>query len=100
MDGLIVGKICQLQVWVNDALRDAWTVGFNTSVSDGNGNEQDLQPGSKGDVLIPAPQLPGQYVTGTFTADATTQSVYFGSGEIDGVVNAVQLRQVDGVTAA
>ncbi len=86
--GLTIGESYLFQTWVNDS-RDfngnVFTVDLNR---DGNGvGEVTLAPGQGLEGSL------GRYVTGTFTANATSQQVtYFGS-EV-GVVNAAQLRRV------
>lgn len=98
MGGLTIGEHYLFQTWVNNSGRNffAGRGDFPTSVGDGNGNEVELYPGDSGVGMGPGgsniPPAPGQYVIGTFTADATFQAVDYFSGEIDGVVNGFQLR--------
>jgi hypothetical protein len=94
MTGLTVGQTYEFQTWVNNSNRQN---GFNnnlyeTTVSDGT-NEVNLYAGDNGaDREIPP--VPGQYVIGTFTADATSQIVTFQNGEINGWVNGFQVRAI------
>lgn len=97
MSGLTVGQEYELQVWVNNSGRGFFGRGdFPTSVSDADGNEVRLYPGDNGIGLGPQgadlPPAPGQFAVGTFTADAATQELFLGSGEISGLVNGFQLR--------
>ncbi|WP_374681201.1 hypothetical protein [Accumulibacter sp.] len=95
MAGLTSGQSYQLQVWVNDS-RDPGVGGFVYPVDVSAGNTVTLLPNTS-----PFDQNQvgvggglGQYVIGSFVADASTQQIEFFAGEV-GVVNAFQLRAVD-----
>jgi autotransporter-associated beta strand protein len=86
IQGLTVGHHYEVQVWAND--------------SDASGGTQTIKSGG---ALDPAALLimnttanaggRGQFVTGTFTADATSQAISFkGSG--NGMVQAYQVRRI------
>lgn len=99
--GLTIGENYLFQAWVNNSGRDIpfFERGdFPTTISDGLGNEVSLYPGDNGNGTGPGdtnlPPVLGEYVTGTFTADATSQSFEFFSGEIPGVVNGIQVRSL------
>jgi hypothetical protein len=90
LSGLTVGQEYEFQVWSNNSGRDFFgSYGdFPTSVSDTDGNGVDLFPGDSN------PAAPGEFAIGTFIADNTSQVFRLGSGEISGVINGFQLRQV------
>jgi hypothetical protein len=94
MAGLVVGQMYEVQLWVNDSGQDPSF--FSTSVYDGEANGESLYPGDNGIGAGPnqsnLPPTPGQYVIGTFTANATSQDIEMISGEVNGIVNGVQLR--------
>lgn len=95
LSGLTPGQTYEFQTWVNNSNRQN---GFNnflfrTSVSDDLGNFVNVYAGDDGTVRGIS-QVPGQFVIGTFTADAASQNVRFANGEINGVVNGFQLRQI------
>jgi hypothetical protein len=82
ISGLTVGATYSFQVWVNDSEN----LNGNIFPVDVNEGEVSLNPSSDG----LAGSL-GQYVIGTFTADAAQQQFTFFGGEV-GVVNGFQLR--------
>lgn len=88
MSGLTIGQTYEFQVWANDS-RDQDPPGFTfiVDVSDGV-NIASLDPN-----LTLADGGLGQYVKGTFTADAVTQVITMGNSEV-GIVNGFQLRQI------
>ena len=95
--GLTVGDDYEVQIFANDA-RGNRDVGYVTRLGDGNGNEIDLQLNNQ-----PAGDPAGDYGIGTFTADATTQSIEL-AGFLDGndnagrlQINAIQLRKLESV---
>ncbi len=100
MAGLTVGRTYQFETWVNNSNRGFFTGirSFTTSVGDGNGNTVSLYSGDNG-VGSGGPALTGQFVIGTFLASSATQDIGFTSGEIDGVVNAFQLRLLPAAAA-
>lgn len=107
LSGLTVGQDYALQVWVNNSRRDfsGFTRGdFATSLSDLDGNSVSLYPGDNGLGMGAAngeiPAAPGQFVVGTFKANAISQIVQFLSEEINGVVNGLQLRAIPAPAAA
>jgi hypothetical protein len=57
-------------------------------------NSVGLSAGNAANVSMMEPATPGQFVIGTFTANATSQDVTYISGEVNGVVNGFQLRNV------
>jgi hypothetical protein len=84
MSGLIIGQSYAFQTWVNDS-RDFNGFVFSVDVTAGNTVTLDPNSGVEGSL--------GEYVLGTFTADAVFQQIeYFGS-EV-GVVNGFQLREL------
>lgn len=96
ISGLTAGESYEFQVWINNSDRENGpNFLFETTVGDGLGNEVEVYAGDNG-VAANGPPVPGQYVIGTFTADAGTQVVTFSNGEIDGWVNGFQLRQQGG----
>ncbi len=101
INGLTIGQDYAIQVWVNNSGRDfsGFSRGaFPTTVSDLDGNSVNLYPGDNGSGVGPGNSnlsaAPGQFVVGTFTADATSQGFQFLSEEINGVVNGLQLRAI------
>ena len=95
MDGLTAGKKYQFQAWVNNSNRDNGpNFLFETGISDDQGNFTTLYAGDNGTTRN-IPPVPGQFVIGEFTADASFQNVVFGNGEIDGWLNGFQLRELD-----
>ncbi len=91
MAGLTSGQNYEFQVWVNDS-RYPGTGGFTYPV-DVDGGAVSLDPNTS-PVDVNGAGVGGgigQYVVGTFTADASSQLVDFFGGEV-GVVNGFQLR--------
>lgn len=91
MSNLIVGQQYQFQVWANDS-RNHTPPGFAFPVEVSAGNSVTLDPNPsalEGGV--------GQYVIGTFTADATTQQITFDDAEVGGSLNGFQLRAINNV---
>jgi hypothetical protein len=102
LNNLTVGKTYELQVWVNDSRLS--NLGQNnpalfTSVMDTNGHSVNLEHNV--DNLLGGV---GQHVTGTFTADATSQTLKLVGGNTAGadtsgstatsLLNAYQLRDI------
>ena len=86
---LTVGQLYEFQVWSNnsaDKFHYGVTVGDSASFS----NSVFLSAGS-GDL---DDYLLGQYVIGTFTADTTSQAIYFRPDEVANI-NGFQLRAID-----
>jgi uncharacterized delta-60 repeat protein len=79
LNGLVVGRTYQLQWWVNDS-RGA--VGPHRQTTATAGNSIQLQHNAQA-----AEGGVGQFVIGTFVADATSQDIIF-TGQSDGVVSA------------
>lgn len=103
--GLTVGNQYLVQFWVNNS-GNSPSLGrfdFLTTISDDLGNSVSLYDGDNGIAAGPGntniDPLLGEYVIGTFTAAAGTQTFNFFSGEVPGVVNGVQLRNITGVAA-
>lgn len=90
LSGLTVGQEYEFQVWSNNSGRDFFGSpgDFPTSVSDPDFNGVDLFPGDANT------STPGQFAIGTFVADNASQVFLMGSGEISGIINGFQLRQV------
>jgi hypothetical protein len=97
LSGLTVGQEYKFQMWVNNSDREYFGYDFPTYVDDGNGNGEALYTGDNGlnggGQGVNAPPRPGQYIIGTFTADASFQDFLMGGSEISGVVNGFQLRE-------
>ena len=102
--GLTAGQAYQFQVWQSNSTRGypgptsvlGNAFNFQLSIGDGLGNNVDLYAGDNGIGGGPngtnRAATPGQFVLGTFTANALTQDFLFSNGEIDGWVNGFQLR--------
>lgn len=89
MNGLTVGQAYEFQAWVNDSEDFDPFPGFTFTVNVASGNDVDLDPNtSLNDGGL------GQYVIGTFVADAPSQQVTFANSEV-GVANGFQLRQLN-----
>ncbi len=86
LNGLTVGKVYLVQIWVNDPRVGSAT--RTETVTSSGGNTVTLNFNSTA-----AEGGSGQYVVGIFTADATTQaiSVTSGTGNVD-QINAIQVR--------
>lgn len=102
LNNLTVGRTYELQVWVNDSRLSNLgqnNPGLFTSVMDTNGNSVNLE--HNGDNLLGGV---GQYVLGTFTADAPSQALRLIGGNTVGadtsgstatsLLNAYQLRDI------
>ena len=83
MSGLNIGQSYEFEAWVNNS-----RPGFTFQVDVMAGNTVTLDPNSS----LAAGGL-GQFVIGTFVADASSQQVEFSNSEA-AVVNGFQLRQV------
>jgi hypothetical protein len=96
LGSLTIGKAYALQAWANDSKSSGCCSfgfgldGFNTYLDPNTSRD------GTGDVVEGGL---GQYVTGTFVADATSQEVTFKRGEIGGGLNAFQLRDVSAALA-
>lgn len=82
ISGLIAGMQYQFQWWANDSSTGNGT----TTATAGNSVELQHNTGSEGGL--------GQFVIGTFTADAATQTITFAGDGDFGSFNAFQLRQL------
>jgi len=92
MSGLTVGNAYQFQTWVNDSTNHN-PPGSTFKVDVASGATVTLDPNTTiGDGGL------GQYVTGTFTADLTSESVTFTNSEA-AVVNGFQLRLLPAASA-
>jgi hypothetical protein len=92
MGGLTVGQQYQFQVWANHAADENYLYGLfvdNGAVHLSAGDSQQDQQ-TQQYVLSSL----GDFVTGTFTADASSQDIVFGADEV-GYINAFQLRALD-----
>ncbi len=90
LNNLTVGQQYAVQLWANDS-RTAG-IGRTTIYSDGNGNSVTLDQNT-----TDAVGGPGQFVIGTFTADATgTQLINVAGGAGTGIsmFNAIQVRAI------
>ena len=87
MSGLNIGQSYEFEAWVNDS-RNQTPPGFTFKVDGTAGNTVTLDPNPS----LAAGGL-GQFVIGTFVADASSQQVEFSNSEA-AVVNGFQLRQV------
>lgn len=87
LNNLIIGAQYQVQVWAQDA---RYNTGLNTTIIGGPSLAIDsISDGNQGTVS----QGLGQFVIGTFIANATSQTIAFtGNHHIDRVVNAIQVR--------
>lgn len=94
MSNLTIGQQYQFQVWVNDS-QDHNPPGytFDIEVSAGNSIDLDPNPSTLEGGL-------GQYVIGTFTANAVSQAVTFDNSEIGGHLNGFQLRAINSSSPA
>jgi hypothetical protein len=108
LNNLTVGKTYELQVWVNDSRLSNLgqeNPGLYTSVMDTNGNSVNLEHNV--DNILGGV---GQYVIGTFTADAASQALKLIGGNTVGadtsgstatsLLNAYQLRDITAVPAS
>jgi len=84
LNNLMAGYVYQVQIWVNDSRGP--TSGRTETVSAGNNVTLAFGTGGVQGSL-------GQFVTGTFTADTTSQAITFSSTS-SAQVNALQLRQI------
>ena len=100
LNSLTVGHSYLFQTWVNDSRQGA--DGLTIKVYDGNGNSAILAANSATSKLTPG-GTPGQYVIGTFTADATSQVVNYiynsspYTNYTETLANAFQLRDLGSV---
>jgi len=84
LNGLTVGQEYEVQVWVNDSRdRNDWSHRF--SMIDGTANQIDHN-------VVDAHGGLGQYIIGTFIADAGTQAFVLTSSVPQ--LNAIQLRSM------
>ena len=110
LSGLTVGQKYQFQMWVNDSSRTypgpvsatGTEKPFPLCVTDGAGhNVLGLYAGDIGTGAgangANRPPTPGQYVLGSFSADAVAQQIEFGNPGHDGVINGFQLRALPGL---
>lgn len=86
---LTIGNDYLVQFWVNDR-RTSTSTALYTIFNDGNGNTANAF------WRVPANNNLGQYVTGTFMADATTQNITLtvGGGSSANILNAYQISTV------
>lgn len=86
--GLTQGKTYQFQWWASDT-RSNQANGFSVTATAGNSVTLDVNTSSSGNAL-------GQYALGTFTADASTQSIVFSqAGAMQ--INGFQLRDISSI---
>lgn len=90
LGGLTIGQTYEFQTWANNS-DVPWHYGV--FVSDGVGDAVFLSAG-EGEGTQLDPLVLGQYVIGTFTADATTQTILFEPDEVANI-NGFQLRAVE-----
>ena len=83
---LTVGKQYKVQIWCQDTRYETWKT---TTITGG----PTLTPNTGGTDKF------GQYASGTFTANDTTLQIAFTAGN-DGIVNAIQVRDVTGGTTS
>ena len=88
LNNLTVGQTYLFETWVNDS-RSHIPPGFTFDVDVSSGSLVTLDPNT----TIVEGGL-GQYVLGTFTANAVSQQVTYDNSEIGGGINAFQLRLV------
>lgn len=106
LGGLTIGDTYLVQFWVNNSGNTPFNGRFDyfTTISDGLGNSVSLYDGDTGIGAGPGntnlPPVLGQYVVGTFTADNLAQGFNFFSGEVNGVLNGFQLRNITNVAPA
>jgi hypothetical protein len=92
ISSLMVGKSYQFQVWVNDS-RGLYGQQGTTVTSGASVHLVGNTTGANGGI--------GQYLIGTFVADATTQSIQFqGDANVGTLENAFMLRDLDGTAPA
>ncbi len=94
LNGLTIGTTYQLQVWVGDPRSLSNTVGRDQTIANvggAGGQVMDFNVGNVGGGV-------GQYILGTFLADATTQSFTVAATGTNKVpqINALQLRTAVG----
>lgn len=96
LTGLVMGQTYQVQFWVNDSRGAASGWARTVTITAGNSAVLDFNMQNQGGGL-------GQYVLGTFTADATTQSFDLLGGHPSGAasastqINGFQLRNITAV---
>lgn len=93
--GLVVGQVYEFQTWFNDSrLSGCCAFGLGLWNADDDMNRVDLSPNLLRDGVgnVVAGGL-GQFVLGTFTASANTQSFAYMREEIAGGLSGFQLRQ-------
>lgn len=91
LSGLNVGQNYTFQVWANHSDDERFLYGLfvdNIANPLSAGHSLEVDPG------IWALSSLGQYVVGTFTADAATQNIVFAPDEV-GYISGFQLRQLD-----
>jgi len=94
LSNLVVGKTYQIQIWANDS-QDVKGEERDTRVTDGT-NEVTLHANATGQYDGGV----GQWVIGTFTADATEQEFVFDQPVSNSLtLNAFQLRDITGVSS-
>ncbi len=94
MAGLTIGQTYAFQAWGNDS-GSSGRFSYGLFLGDGiTGSDLDpntARDANSGDVV--AGGL-GQYIIGTFTADASSQEIQFGRSELGGGLNGFQLRAI------
>lgn len=94
LGGLSIGRAYQFQAWFNDS-RTSGEFSYGLTIGDLSDNEVDLLPSTQvdpyDDYILGGT---GQWVIGTFTADASTQALFFARGEVGGGLNGFQLREL------
>ena len=90
LSGLMIGTTYQFQAWVNDS-HVSGCCSFGIFLDNSVNLDPNTERDAGGDVVEGGL---GQYVIGTFVADATSQALDFERGEIGGGLNGFQLREV------
>lgn len=96
LGGLVLGLTYEFQAWFNDSDTEG-RFAYGLSLVDGQpvGNSVDLEPSVQKDASDSYIRGgTGQFVTGTFVADGSTQALRYARGEIGGGINGFQLRDV------
>jgi len=98
LDGLTPGSEYELQIWVADT-RECCTGRVRTFTTDPVFQELELETEVHSGVFGEETNFPGQFVTGTFTASATSEYLLAGSVGLYGPqINAMQIRDLSGFT--
>ncbi|PZR72456.1 MAG: hypothetical protein DLM73_13150 [Chthoniobacterales bacterium] len=87
MTGLTVGRNYQFQFWSHVSFNPQGAASIKTTATTGNSVTVEAIAGVDGGV--------GQFATGTFVADTTSQVITFNPGPDNPLINGFQLRQVE-----